>query len=753
MTQFSKRKSMLNNQRFTPLYILFFISGFPALIYQIVWQRALFTIYGVNIEAITVVISAFLLGLGLGSLVGGFLSKTKFMPLLLIFGLLEFGIGVFGFFSLDIFSYVGAHTTGASTFQTFIYSFSVVLFPTLLMGATLPILSEYLILKVANVGRSIGILYAVNTFGSATACFLTAAFLMDILGQNLTIKTAMTLNLIVGLGAIIYQIKNVSVRNFPFPNKDQDVEAVENKNIAVANELLPLGVSITLAFLIGFVSLSYEIVWARLYNFLAAGAAFAFPILLGCFLAGIGLGSLFSRKYCQRALSKGDRSQLMTLGFFLLFANLIAFLTVPFIDYLVQVFPWTFTFPLIVLSAAMLGATFPLLCHLSFRPDKLAGQYLSYLYFTNILGAVTGTLITGFILMDIMTLANITTINAILGLSLSFVLFKSAHLEKRKEITLLMGTLAAGLVCIVIGQISFKYLYEHLLFKRPIFDADTFSHVLESRNGVITVGQYGTLWGGGAYDGVFSTDLINDKNTIQRAYSISLFHPAPKEVLMIGLASGSWAKVIAHHPQLEKLTIVEISPSYLKLIKNNPETSSILNNPKVQIVIDDGRRWLNSHPNKKFDIIVINTTYHWRAFASNLLSIEFLKIIQAHLKLGGAHFYNTTSSPEAQKTGAVFFPYAYRFFNFLIVSDREIRLNPERLKTVLESYQIDGKPIFNLKNKNHVERLEDVLSIVDNFKPEPGWFDPSMELRESILKRVENYPIVTDDNMGTEWHY
>jgi spermidine synthase len=745
---------MLNNQRFIPLYILFFISGFPALIYQIVWQRALFTIYGVNIEAITVVISAFLLGLGLGSLLGGFLSKTKSMPLLLIFGLLEFGIGGFGFFSLDIFSYVGAYTTGASTFQTFFYSFSVVLFPTLLMGATLPILSEYLILKFANVGRSIGILYAVNTFGSSAACFLTAAFLMENLGQNLTIKTAMALNLFVGLGAIIFQFRNVSSSKIHFTSKDKSVETAENEIFSDASEILPFGVSITLALLIGFVALSYEIVWARLYNFLAKGAPFAFPVFLGCFLAGIGFGSLFSRKFCQRVLPKGDRSQLMTLGWFLLFANLISFLTVPFIDYLVQIFHWTFTFPLIVLSAAMLGATFPLLCHLSFRPDKLAGEYLSYLYFANILGSVSGTLITGFILMDIMSLANITTINFILGLGLSFVLFKRGHLEKRKEITLLLGALVAGLACIVISQISFKYLYEHLLYKRPLNDSDTFSHVLESRNGVITVAKDRTLWGGGAFDGAFSIDLINDKNTIQRAYSLSLFHPEPKEILMVGLASGSWAQVIAHHPQLKKLTIIEISPSYLKLIKNYPETSSILNNPKVEIIIDDGRRWLNSHPDKKFDIIVMNTTYHWRAFASNLLSIEFLKIIQVHLKPGGVHFYNTTSSLEAQKTGAVLFPYAYRYINFMMVSDMEIRLDPIRLKTVLESYQIDGIAVFNLKNENHVKRLEEVLSIVDNLKPEPlDWFDFSMESRESILKRAENYPIITDDNMATEWHY
>src|SRR5579863_3875285 len=85
-------------RRFAPthilcLYILFFVSGFPALIYQIVWQRALFTIYGVNIESVTIVVSAFMLGLGLGSLAGGRASRIPGLPVLAAFGLVELGIG------------------------------------------------------------------------------------------------------------------------------------------------------------------------------------------------------------------------------------------------------------------------------------------------------------------------------------------------------------------------------------------------------------------------------------------------------------------------------------------------------------------------------------------------------------------------------------------------------------------------------------------------------------------------------------
>src|SRR5437868_8144302 len=85
------------------LYLMFFLSGFPALIYQIVWQRTLFAIYGVNIESVTVVVSAFMLGLGLGSLAGGRISRSPTAPLLLLFGGIELGIAAYGVASLPVF--------------------------------------------------------------------------------------------------------------------------------------------------------------------------------------------------------------------------------------------------------------------------------------------------------------------------------------------------------------------------------------------------------------------------------------------------------------------------------------------------------------------------------------------------------------------------------------------------------------------------------------------------------------------------
>src|ERR1700733_3701968 len=121
-------------------YLLFFLSGFPALIYQIVWQRTLFSIYGVNIESVTIVVSAFMLGLGLGSLAGGRVSKSPTAPLLLLFGGIELGIAAYGMASLPLFHAVSRFSAGAPPLETGVLSFAMVVVPTLLMGATLPLL-------------------------------------------------------------------------------------------------------------------------------------------------------------------------------------------------------------------------------------------------------------------------------------------------------------------------------------------------------------------------------------------------------------------------------------------------------------------------------------------------------------------------------------------------------------------------------------------------------------------------------------
>ena len=141
------------------------------------------------------------------------------------------------------------------------------------------------------------------------------------------------------------------------------------------------------------------------------------------------------------------------------------------------------------------------------------------------------------------------------------------------------------------------------------FSDHAFAHIVENRSGIITADADGTVFGNGMYDGRFSTDLKADRNGIIRPYALSLFHGTPRNVLMIGLSSGSWAQVIASNPAVESPTIIEINPGYLELIAGQPEVRSILRNPKIRIIEDDGRRWLGHHPEMRFDAVVANTSF------------------------------------------------------------------------------------------------------------------------------------------------
>ena len=185
------------------IYAIFLLSGFAALLYQIVWQRALYAIYWINIESVTMVVTAFMLGLGVGSLAGGIVSKDSKRPVLLYFSLVELGIGLFGIVSLSVFHAIGNVTLGMGAVPTFIVTFLLVLVPTELMRSTLPLLVAHLVRENKNVGKSVGTLYFVNTLGWAFASAASVLFVLGKAGQSGTVRLAALLNITVSLLAYI----------------------------------------------------------------------------------------------------------------------------------------------------------------------------------------------------------------------------------------------------------------------------------------------------------------------------------------------------------------------------------------------------------------------------------------------------------------------------------------------------------------------------------------------------------------------
>lgn len=167
------------------------------------WQRALYAIYGINIESVTVVVTAFMLGLGLGSLAGGAASRRPGRSAVLLFSLVELAIGVFGFFSLPILHSVGEATLRLPPLATGVLTFLLVLAPTMLMGATLPLLVGHMVRTTRNVGQSVGVLYFVNTLGSAGASIAAPLLLLGPLGQSSTVRVAAGLNFAVSVVAYV----------------------------------------------------------------------------------------------------------------------------------------------------------------------------------------------------------------------------------------------------------------------------------------------------------------------------------------------------------------------------------------------------------------------------------------------------------------------------------------------------------------------------------------------------------------------
>ena len=163
---------------------------------------------------------------------------------------------------------------------------------------------------------------------------------------------------------------------------------------------------------------------------------------------------------------------------------------------------------------------------------------------------------------------------------------------------------------------------------------------------------------------------------------------------------------------------------------------------------NDGRRWLLRNPERKFGVIVSNNTYNWRANSTNLLSVEFLQLIRAHLKPGGVFFYNTTGSNEVQITGATVFPYGLRMDDFLALSDSPMQVDRERWRRIVMAYTIDGKRVFDAAQPGDMKTLNGILeytNIVTEFRPD------TMEDIATVRQRLQGRRLVTDDNMGTEW--
>jgi spermidine synthase len=723
------------------LCVLFFFSGFPALIYQLTWQRALFRVFGVNVESVTIVVTAFLLGLGLGSVVGGWLSQRRNVPLLPLLAAIELMTGAFGLASLRIFDFVGDLTIGLPLAAMAAAALAVVIVPTLLMGATLPLLVGHLARRSGHVGSAVGLLYYVNTLGAGAACLACMALLFPFLGMQGAVYVAVAINAVVAAGALAVHWRD---------RGDPIFAGTPPAAISAGQPILGLVPLLSLAAAGGFVALSYEIFFFRTVSYATGSSSSAFAATLSAFLIGLASGSRQAGENCT-ALTR-DGAMRRALGA-LMKANLLGLLFLPLLGHLA----WLdrgivgVAILMVYLVARFWGALLPYLAELGVAADRHAGMRTALLYLANILGSAAGSIITGFVLMEHLGLVGIGTALVVAGLVCAVLLIGALTMPRQEKILRASLAMAMGLLAVVAVPRWSTNVLENLQWQGSPA-AVPLVQVVENRSGIISVTADGTVFGNGMYDGRFNTDLMHDTNGIVRPYALSLFHPAPRDVLMIGLASGAWAQVIANNPDVASLTIVEINPGYLTLIATAPEVASVLRNPKVTIVADDGRRWLRANPARGFDAIVVNTTWHFRANATNLLSDEFLELTKSHLNSGGIFFYNTTDSDRVQRTACLAYTYGARFINHMVVSQSPIAWDFVRWRRTLESYRIDGRPMLDPAREEDRAALDLLASWEADLAPQSGRSrGRPIEPCSEILARTEGKRPITDDNMGTEW--
>lgn len=727
-----KRTHLITSEKY--IAVLFLISGFSALIYQVVWQRVLFTTFGVNSESVTVIVSVFMFGLGVGSLAGGYLQKKFPRHLLHLFLLLEISIGLFGLASLDLIHSIG-HTHGSDSPISLLFRvYAILAIPTLLMGATLPILVAFLQGYFRNIGKTVGLLYAFNTIGSAIAAFFTVEMLFVFFGQQTTVLIAALCNfatayLILNASA---KLKSVKLRTFATA---QENGALDNSPSA----RLPYAFIFVTLLATGYIALSQEILWFRLLGYMTANRPQVFGLLLTAFLIGIAWGSLKSKNICE---SGSDPYGYLLRALF--YAATTFYLAFPLIAqvsaYLGKESGTILAYFAIAAVACFTGGILPMLIHVGI--EKKQGDStvpMTWLYCANIVGATSGPLLTGFILLDLYTLE--TNIAILSGVTLLLLLALLVVLPKQLLFKLKIAGAMGGLVAA--AYLLHPYLFKEYLEKIQYASAHSkpFKHQLENRNGILTVEAKDSdniMYGNGIYDGRFNTNLANNTNGIDRAYMLAALHRKPRKVLEIGLSTGAWARVLADYAPLEKMTIVEINRGYPSITRYYPEISTVLDDPRINLFFDDGRRWLRNHPDEKFDFILMNASYHWRSNMTNLLSREFLELCKSHLAPGGVLYYNTTGSKDVVYTAAHVFQHVTLYANFVAASDMPFDMTVEEKKYNLRHFSDrTGSPLF--------ERDQDFRRKLDQLT--------NYELKDiskEMLARKDLW-LITDDNMAVEY--
>jgi predicted membrane-bound spermidine synthase len=682
---------------------LFFASGFAALLYQVVWQRLLTLVTGLDLLSVTTIVGAFMLGMGIGNLVGGrWADRLQFRSLLTAFAVAELVIGACALVSAplyhDFFYREVAPVTSAPL--VLLLAAASLLLPTFCMGLTLPLLAKALTTRLELAPARIGGLYGWNTLGAALGAGIGAAVLIRRLGYGDSLLVGAAVNAVAAAVALLLRARLVGAGP-PSP-----VAATPAAGVATAN---PAGLGLrgwtALYFLSGFVALGLELTWFRLLGVILKPTAFTFPLLLTLFLAGVGLGSLAGRRLAPRSAAPFQRFLACQAAIPLYAALSVAMFAWAAADgpgpalarlreYLGSYEPIAFRFDFLALKPGQLalylgvpaalilpptflmGLSFPYLQRCVQSDLGTLGSRVGRLQTANIAGSVAGVVAVGTVLLEFAGTAGTLRLLAAVSAVFLWLLVQRSALHGARVGAIVV---VAAAVAVVPGQQGLWAALHGTQPDRAIVGEgasglSVLTNAAADFSGPTTVfvsgvGQSWVPYGGG--------------HTLLGLVP-ALLHPVPRDVLVIGLGSGDTLFAAAGRPETHRATGVEIIAQQLPTLRQlyartgYAALATLLGDPRFRHVSGDGRGYLLREP-ARYDVIEADALRPGSAYAGNLYSREYFELVRSRLNPGGLAV-TWTPTPRTQATFRAVFAHVAAVDWILVGSKEPIAFDRQAIR-------------------------------------------------------------------------
>ena len=640
---------------------LFFVSGAAAVLYQVIWQRLLTFTTGADVHSVSIIVAAFMAGLGLGSLIGGALAdRLSARRRLLAFAACELGIALFAVLSAALLYdvlYVRLGEANLPQAALGAIGFIVLLWPTVLMGMSLPLAARILTADARRPDEWVPVLYGWNTLGAAAGAVLAVVVLFRRFDFHESLLIGAAMNATFGIVAAVLAAREKAsgastsriVEHAP-PARTMPAESAVIRTF---------GAWMALYVLSGFVALSLELVWFRVLGVVHKSTALTFGLLLGMFLTGLGAGSLAGHMAWARRLPAARSFLIMQAAipiyaglalaalvwmvelpqFGSLAAHLGSYDARPSGGLLTPVYLFVLAgVPFLLMAPAtfLMGLSFGSLQRAVQTDLDGLGRRVGWLQAANILGAVAGTLLTGFVLLD--RVGTTGTMRLLVAVSIVFLwlLFRShvqdeKHSWVRMRVLAPVSLLAAALVAIPSGAHLWASLHGTEQSASVHAEDSTGLTLLKNVTDRTAV--------------VFSNGLGQSQlpyggiHTALGALPI-LVHPAPYDIAVIGLGSGNTAYAVAGREETRAIHAIEIVSANLAGLRawartrTSPGLVELLQDPRVRFHLTDGRAFLLRSA-ARYDVIEADALRASSAYSGNLYSVEYFQLLRARLKPGG----------------------------------------------------------------------------------------------------------------------